>query len=475
VRQPSNQPVIGPPEGGYPALEDVACEEACIAVAMTRPDLVDALGALQPSDFTHEFRSVAWSVCVELRNQGGKVSVLTVASVMHGDVAGYRAALNEIALSAPRDEAAARACADRVRDLALRRKLVTVFDTCIHNVGLDEVENPPAAIMAEAIDHLSGMVADTMPGGEGSAAADLDRILERAQSTKDDRTLKVMSGLSDWDSMIGGFRAGELHIIGARPGMGKTIVGANVAVNAAEAGHGALYFSMEVNREQLATRVLCDMVHRGGHELWTRTLRSGDIPRNLMNPLIEARYRLEELPFLIDGTRGLTLAEIGARARAARRDLRRTGKDLSLIVVDYMTLIQPADRYKGNKVAEVTELSRGLKILAGEMDLPVVALCQLNRNTDNRNNADNRPRLSDLRESGSIEQDADSVTLLFREEYYVQQKRPALKGGDAYALWEAQYVEVRDRLEMIVAKNREGETGTLETRVIARCSAVRDA
>lgn len=465
-----------------PPLCDQDAEEACLGVALGRPGLMDAVGPLTEHDFTFTRYAAAWRLASLIRESGRAVSALTVGSAIRaGEIAagesdsGASAVLNDIALIAPMREVDARAAGERLRELTMRRRIAWLHLQAGTDAGDPIPGEAPADLISRALEALTELQADAVPPPENTPADDLDRILARADNAASDTALTIRAGLSDLDRMIGGFRAGELHIIGARPGMGKTIVGANIALNAAIEGDGALYFSLEVVGEQLRSRILCDLALHDGHEIWTRSLRQGSIPRALMPPLIKARYRLEELPLAIEDRRGITLAEMGARARQERARLKRNGKDLSIIVVDYLTLIQPADRYRGNKVAEVTELSRGLKILAGEMGVPVLAMCQLNRNTDNRNNADNRPRLSDLRESGSIEQDADSVTLLFREEYYVQQTRPAMKGTDAYAAWEAKYAEVRDRLEMIVAKNREGETGTIEAKVIARCSAVRDA
>jgi len=446
-------------------------EQAVLGIAMGRPDLVDAVGPVCEDDFYNEDWASAWRFIETLRSTGRTVSPFTVATFYsHPSIAA--ADMNALAVMAPHTLHGAKSAGEELRRLSARRKLKYLGEA-VANDAAEDAADTPEAMIARAQQALSEILPPTP--NKSSMSSELDRILDRAEDASRDTSVRVMSGLTDWDRRIGGMRAGELHIIGARPGMGKTIVGANMAVNVALAGKGALYFSMEISREQLIQRVLCDLVQRDGHELWTRSLRAGNIMPTLMRPLIKARDTLEALPIVIEEQRGLSLAEIAAKARMVRRDLRANGKDLEIIVVDYMTLIQPADRYKGNKVAEVTELSRGLKILAGDMGIPVVALCQLNRNTESRQNQDSKPRLSDLRESGSIEQDADSVTLLFREEYYVLLSEPGLKGTDAYAHWEAKLLEVRDRLEMIVAKNREGETGTVEVKVLARCSAVRDA
>lgn len=459
------------PDAGSAVPHSEMIEEACLGIAMGRPDLIDAMGVVTEADFYHEGFAATWRNIEVLRATGRVVSPLTVAT-FYKPAHEAAAELNALAVLAPRTPHGAKAAGEELRRLRERRQLME-FGQAVFNDAAEDAADTPAAMIVRASARLQEIVPPAP--SVSSVSAELDRILDRAEDASRDPSVRVLSGLTDWDNRIGGMRAGELHIIGARPGMGKTIVGANIGVNVALEGKGALYFSMEVTREQLMQRILCDLVERGGHELWTRSLRAGNIMHNLLRPLIKAREVYDTLPLIIEEQRGMTLAEIAIKARMVRRDLRVQGRDLEIIVVDYMTLIQPADRYKGNKVAEVTELSRGLKILAGELGIPIIALCQLNRNTESRDNKDSKPRLSDLRESGSIEQDADSVTLLFREEYYVLLSEPSLKGTDAYAHWQAKMIEVRDRLELIVAKNREGETGTVECKVLARCSAVRDA
>lgn len=466
------------PVEAYPCNGEA--EQALLAAVMFNPALADDFTFLRPDDFFWQAHIAVYALILDMRARGEAIHPIPLGLAL-ADNPGWEA-IGEGAVeylqrivteSDPMPRNWVKGLAGTIQRLARQRDMIMVGEKIQNDAFTLPVGDTLAAMQSRAINALQ----DVIPAIEtaSTVAAELDRILDRAEDANRDKSLRVASGLTDWDRRIGKMRAGELHIIGARPGMGKTIVGANMAVNVALEGQGALYFSMEITREQLMGRILCDLVERGGHELWTRSLRAGNIMPTLLRPLIKAREIYDSLPLIIEEQRGLTLAEIAAKARLARKELRAKGCDLELIVVDYMTLIQPADRYKGNKVAEVTELSRGLKILAGEMGIPVVALCQLNRNTESRDNKDSKPRLSDLRESGSIEQDADSVTLLFREEYYVLLSEPGLKGTDAYAHWEAKLLEVRDRLEMIVAKNREGETGTVEVRVLARCSAVRDA
>ena len=475
--------VIDKPEEAQKWPHDMDVEEAVIGVALAKPELIDELGSIQEEDFFAAWHRRVWALIEIALESGRQPSALTVISELralraqghleHMPDESFERDLNEIAiLGSLVRPSEARAAGDCLRSLSQRRSLIATLDAGMNDARAAMLDDNPAAVAARIIDAVQAV--SPVQDNTKTRAEELDAILARAERAEADTGLKVYTGLDCIDDKIGGYRAGELHIIGARPGMGKTIVGANIALNAAERGQGALYFSIEMSSSQLSARVLCDMVHRSGHELWTNSVRKGSIPRNLMKPLIDARYKLEEMPFNVIDKRGITLAEMSMVARDCRRQMQKAGTDLSLIVVDYMTLIQPSDRYKGNKVAEVTELSRGLKIMAGDLNIPVVALCQLNRNTEARGNVDNRPRLSDLRESGSIEQDADTISLLFREEYYVGLREPSNKGDEGYAKWQADMAECRDRLEINLAKNRDGETGILEARILARCSAVRD-
>ena len=476
--------VVNTPDDAAKWPHDLDVEETVIGIALAKHDLMDDLGAVRPEDFFIAWYRRVWELIELAIEAGRKPSALTVIAELrelraqgitdHMPDESFERDLNEIAIVAsiarPGD---ARAAADKLRELAQRRTLIATLDAGMNDARAGLPGETPNALASRVIDAVQA--ATPAPKSTSTRREQFDRILQRAERAEADTGLKVPSGLEVWDEKVGAMRAGELHIVGARTGMGKTVYGANIALNAAERGQGALYFSMEMSADQLSARVLCDMVHRMGHELWTNTVRKGTIPRQFMKPLIEATDRLEALPFYVDDRRGMTLADLGMSAREHRRQMQKSGADLSLIVVDYMTLIQPSDRYKGNKVAEVTELSRGLKIMAGDLGIPIIALNQLNRNTEARGNADNRPRMADLRESGAIEQDADTISLLFREEYYIKAKEPALKGTQAYAMWEAELLECRDRLEINLVKNRDGETGVLEAKIIARCSAMRDA
>ena len=338
---------------------DVDVEEAVLGVILAKPDYLDALGRIEEDDFFCTWHGAVFYIAECLRADGRSVSALSVISELrslraqgitdHIPDGDYDLDLNEIAICAPRNPDWAKAAGESLRSLAQRRRLIAALEAGqLDTIGAKAGETP-LSLAARVVEAVQAVI--PQPETKATKSQILNRVLERAERAEADTSLKVYSGLSEWDAKIGGMRPGELHIIGARPGMGKTIVGANFALSVAETGQGSLYASMEMSSEQLSSRVLCDMVHRGGQELWTRSLRKGSIPPYLMQPLIDASDRLEGLPLIIDDRRGLTLQEIGLAAQASRRDLKKQGRDLALIVIDYMTLIQPSDRYKGNKVA----------------------------------------------------------------------------------------------------------------------------
>jgi replicative DNA helicase len=246
--------------------------------------------------------------------------------------------------------------------------------------------------------------------------------------------------------------------------MGKTALATNVAYNVARAWRGEVradghidtvnggivgFFSLEMSAEQLATRIIAEQ-----SGIPSSTIRRGGINERDFEKIKDVAIELQHLPFFIDETGGLTVAQLAARARRLKRQ-----KGLDLLVIDYIQLLQGTTRRAhDNRVQEVTEITTSLKALAKELNVPVVALSQLSRQVENRD--DKRPQLSDLRESGSIEQDADVVMFVFREEYYLSNKEPR-PGTDEYTKWQVEMAAVHGKAEIIIGKQRHGPTGTV--------------
>jgi replicative DNA helicase len=263
----------------------------------------------------------------------------------------------------------------------------------------------------------------------------------------------VPTGFVDLDRSLGGLHRSDLVILAGRTSMGKSALAVDIALNAAKNGDVVGVFSLEMADVQLGSRVL------GGESgIASDWVRRADLNQQHFDRLLEAKRKTDDLPLFIDDTPGHTVAALRSRARRLKR---RHGLDL--IVIDYLQLIQPTrgDGFHGsqpNRVQEVSEITRGLKALAKELDVPVMALSQVSRAVESRE--DKRPLLSDLRESGSIEQDADVVLFIYRGEYY--EREPPVGDVQKHTAWCEKIAHLRNQAEVIVAKQRHGPTGTVQ-------------
>ena len=287
----------------------------------------------------------------------------------------------------------------------------------------------------------------------------------------------LATGLRDLDVKMGGLQPSDLIILAGRPGMGKTALATNIAFNIASHYFGETkpdgqsvtvnggivgFFSLEMSAEQLATRIISEQTG-----IPSNRMRRGEINQNEFDDLVTAAREMEIMPLYIDETGGLSIAQLAARARRLKRQ-----RGLDVMVVDYIQLLQgSARRYSESRVQEVTEITTNLKALAKELNIPILALSQLSRQVENRD--DKRPQLSDLRESGSIEQDADVVLFVFREAYYLQNREPK-QDTEEYFKWEAQFKEAENTAEVIIGKQRHGPTGTVKLQFSAEVTRFSD-
>ncbi len=326
---------------------------------------------------------------------------------------------------------------DIVRDKALRRKLIDTTNSITNNAYNEEEDTNDLIDDAEK---KIFSVTKARKAGEfktiGEVIRSTQNELERLAKNGADIT-GVPSGFYDLDKLTSGFHERELIIIAARPAMGKTAFGLNLAVNAAKSTNKAVaIFNMEMSAEQLAMRMISAA---GGIE--QGKLRTGRLEHNDWKKVNEAMSELGETNIYIEDSSGMTISEIRAKCRR----LATQGSGLAMIVIDYLQLISGSAKYEGNRQQEVSEISRSLKTMAMELQVPVIALAQLSRSVELRENK--RPIMSDLRESGSIEQDADIVAFLYRDDYY---NKPASEATDVSVT------------ELIIGKHRSGGTGTIE-------------
>ncbi len=360
--------------------------------------------------------------------------------------------------------------AQLIRDLHMRRELITLGTDIVNDAFQHDLDKP-ATTQIESAEGKLFQLAQTGEVGRGfvkleKALAVSIRMAEEAHK-RDNHITGVTTGFTDMDRRIGGLQRSDLVILAGRPSMGKTALATNIAFNAALAyyksegkqGAGVAFFSLEMSSEQLATRLLGDFA-----SVPSDKIRRGEIKTDDFTKFVEASQTMSRCPLYIDDTAGLSVA--GLRTRARR--LKRTVPHLGLIVIDYLQLLHgTGGKSQENRVQEVSEITRGLKALAKELDIPVLALSQLSRAVEMRE--DKTPQLADLRESGSIEQDADMVMFVYREEYYHARSEPSRrpeedesKFNDRYSRWMQRGEEVNNIAEVIVAKQRHGPIGTVK-------------
>lgn len=380
---------------------------------------------------------------------------------------------------------APRELAQQIYDLALLRELVSVgrelvegaLDTSEDVAPLEKISQAEASLYRVAEGAAGTSEAESFRGATTKALSMIETAINSGGHVSGKTT-----GLTSVNEKIGGLHDSDLIILAGRPGMGKTSLATNIAFNCADrllrdqrdgieksVGAAVAFFSLEMSSDQLATRILAEQAG-----ISSEALRMGKISREDFQQLSYASQRLAELPLFIDDTPALTISQLRTRARRLKRR-----HDLGLIVVDYLQLLQGSGRSQDNRVNEISEISRGLKTLAKELQLPVIALSQLSRAVEQRE--DKRPMLSDLRESGSIEQDADMVWFVYREDYYVGAREPKLPHGDsdmkaheAHAAWQAEMEQVFGLAELIVAKQRHGSTGKVRLRFESKITKFSD-
>jgi replicative DNA helicase len=354
-----------------------------------------------------------------------------------------------------------------IYDLAIRRSLIGIGEDMV-NVAYDApVESSPRDQIEETERRLYEL-AETgkYDGGFQRFSEALTTAIDMAANAfkRDGKLSGTATGLSDLDRMMGGLQPSDLVIVAGRPGMGKTALATNIAFNIAKAYEGEKqpdgtvktinggivgFFSLEMSAEQLATRIIAEQSGIPSYKI-----RRGDIREDDFYKITDVARDMQTIPFYIDQTGGISIAQLAARARRLKRQ-----RGLDVLVVDYIQLLSGSTRKGDNRVQEVTEITTGMKALAKELNVPIVALSQLSRQVEQRD--DKRPQLSDLRESGSIEQDADVVMFVFREEYYLKNKKPR-EGTEEFFNWEAEISKVHGRAEVIIGKQRHGPTGTVE-------------
>jgi len=362
---------------------------------------------------------------------------------------------------------AVRDYAEMIYDLAIRRELIDVGNDIAAKAARVDVQSEPKEQIVEAEQKLYALAeqGQTEQGFQSFLTAVTDAVkVANAAYQREGGLAGVSTGLIDMDTKLGGLHRSDLLILAGRPSMGKTSLATNIAFNIAKAykkgittsgEEGAVdggvvgFFSLEMSAEQLASRILSEVA-----EIPSNQIRRGDFTESEFRRIVDAAKELEAAPLFIDDTPALPISQLAARARRLKRT-----HGLDALFVDYLQLVRGTGRSE-NRVNEISEITMGLKAIAKELDIPVVALSQLSRQVENRE--DKRPQLSDLRESGSIEQDADVVMFVFREEYYKEREKPGDHELDKMGIWQEEMERLHGKAEVVIGKQRHGPIGTVE-------------
>jgi replicative DNA helicase len=450
---------------------NIEAEQQLLGAILTNNDLFDRASAIiRPEHFYDPVHARIWETAAARIHKNALASPVTLKAFLEEDeglkALGGPAYLVNLAGAAIASYAV-RDYAQMIYDLAIRRELIALgrniaaeaTDVTVSNEPKDQIVNAEQALYALAEQ------GKTEKGFQSFLSAVTQAVqVANAAYMRDGGLAGTSTGLIDMDKKLGGLHRSDLLILAGRPSMGKTSLATNIAFNIAKAyrkgtlpdgREGTLeggvvgFFSLEMSAEQLAARILSE-----ASEVPSEQIRRGDMTEAEFRRFVEAAKELESCPLYIDDTPALPISQLAARSRR----LKRTA-GLDVLIVDYLQLLRAASA-KDNRVNEISEITQGLKAIAKELDIPVIALSQLSRQVENRE--DKRPQLSDLRESGSIEQDADVVMFVFREEYYKEREKPGDHELEKLSAWQEAMSSLHGKAEVIIGKQRHGPIGSIE-------------
>ena len=361
--------------------------------------------------------------------------------------------------------------ANIIHEMHLRRELIKISESVLIEASKDNEITTSGEEMIQSAEKSLFDLAERGHFNQSFVKFDkaLKQTIEMAETAfkNEEGLVGVPTGLTELDSRLGGLHKQDLVIIAGRPSMGKTSLATNIAFHAAKniekkaIKSSVAFFSLEMSSEQLSTRILSEQ-----SKVRSNDIRRGKVSEKEMEQFIEASKNIHALPLYIDETPAITIAAISNRSRRIKRLF-----GLDLIVVDYIQLMRSGGKKYDGRVQEISEITQSLKALAKELDVPVVALSQLSRQVEQRDNK--KPQLSDLRESGSIEQDADVVMFVYREAYYLENKEPTL-GSIEHAEWQQKMDEVSRLADIIIGKQRHGPTGNVKVEFEAMYTKFKD-
>ena len=444
---------------------NLEAEQALLGSILVNNDIIDEVSTIiSPNIFYDPAHVKIYEVIENLNNKGMIANPITLKNFFEKDNMLIEVGGTEYLVKLTRFSGSAKQAVDYakvIHEMYLRRELVLISD----KLSSDTLNANSQEQNAENIIEITEKsLFDLAERGSFSQSflkfnEALDQTIEMATLAmkSDQGIVGVPTGLTDLDEKLGGLHKSDLVILAGRPGMGKTALATNIAYHAAQnllsrqEKSSIAFFSLEMSSEQLSTRILSEQAR-----IKSDDIRRGKVTESEINRYIETSRNIYNLPLYIDETPAITISTLSNRARRIKRLF-----GLNLIVVDYIQLMRaPNSNNRGdNRVQEVSEITQGLKALAKELKVPVLALSQLSRAVESRD--DKKPQLSDLREAGSIEQDADVVMFVYREAYYLENKQPKL-GSIEHAEWQSKMNDVNGLADIILGKQRHGPTGTVK-------------
>ena len=441
---------------------NLEAEQALLGSILVNNDIIDEVSTIiNPNSFYDPAHTKIYEVIETLNNKGMIANPITLKNYFEKDNMLDDVGGTEYLVKLTRFSSSTKQAIDYskvIHEMYLRRELILISDQLS-----SETLNTKEQSAENIIESTEKSLFDLAERGSFTQSflkfnQALDQTIEMATlAMKNDKGIVgVPTGLTDLDEKLGGLHKSDLIIIAGRPSMGKTALATNIAYHAAQTLMGrqekssVAFFSLEMSSEQLSTRILSEQA-----KIKSDDIRRGKVTEEEINRYIETSRNIYNLPLFIDETPAITIATLSNRARRIKRLF-----GLNLIVVDYIQLMRAnASNRNDSRVQEISEITQGLKALAKELSVPVLALSQLSRSVEQRD--DKQPQLSDLRESGSIEQDADVVMFVYREAYYLERKQPKL-GSIEHAEWQSKMNDVNGLADIILGKQRHGPTGTVK-------------
>jgi replicative DNA helicase len=470
--------VNAPANIDHAALCSIELEQEILGAVLVNNSALEIIERdVSAGDFHEPLHVQLFEIFASVRDVHGIITPSLIIASMGGDASVIVAEGTTLGQYVARLAAAGcitgvvRAYAKQIREFANRRKILAMAETMTQGI---QTNQPAAGIAGAGIELLDEIAMQASAGAtpQVSLCEAADKSLERMQYGMQNpgKLAGISWGLKSLDSKTGGLKRGELFILAGRPGMGKSALAECIARSTAAAGEPTFLSSLEMGDISVADRILADHAFDPRDPIAYYDIAAGNVSNRQAERVIAARRQMDGWPLHIDPTSGLTVSQIAARARRHKQTLERQGKRLGPVIVDHMHIVKPSNRYSGARVNEVGEISAALKGLAKELDVPVIALAQLSRALESRD--DKRPTMADLRDSGSIEQDADAIIFVYREAYYLERATGANAEQEAARI--DRLVDAGDQLEAIIAKQRNGPTGTVHLFCNIACNAVRD-